>query len=261
MSSESKLIGAQFSEQEPEPLQQELFQRLDLQPRSDAGLLFGFRDGKLSLWQNSRQAPSPTCVDFESSDMQYRLRSSGRRQGLARAVGLHRRSGLSILDVTAGLGKDAFILAALGAKVTLVERSALIHALLVDGLDRARQSSLESIRTAVGRMMLLHADAVTCLKGEDSSEHCDVLYLDPMYPPRRKSAGVRKDIASLQLLLGPDQDSDQLFQAALESGVPRIVLKRPLHQSKGNTPPASFQVKGKNSRFDVYVRSRDSIAE
>lgn len=261
MSSEPKLIGAQFAEQEPESLQQELFQRLGLQPSSDTRLLFGFRNGKLSLWQNSPQAPSPTCVDFESSDMQYRLRSSGRRQGLARAVGLHRRSGLSILDVTAGLGKDAFILAALGAQVTLVERSELIHALLTDGLDRASQSSSESIRAAVARMTLLHADAVTWLNSDAASGRWDVLCLDPMYPPRRKSANVRKDIASLQLLLGPDQDSDQLFQTAMKSGIPRIVIKRPVHHPQDQSPVASFQVKGKNSRFDVYVRSRDSIAE
>lgn len=257
----ASIVSAQYVEEADRALQQDLFLRLGLPEDTDARFFFGFRAGRLSLWQNTRQAPSPTCVDFESADMQYRLRTSGRRQGLARAVGLHRRSGLRVLDATAGLGRDAFILAALGCSVTLLERSALMHALLEDGCRRALLSSSSVVREAVERMSLLHTDGLQWLATVAGPDCWDVLYLDPMFPLRRKSAGVRKDIASLQQVLGPDRDTDRLLQVALESGIPRIVMKRPLHHRETQLPECDFQVKGKNSRFDVYVRSRESIAE
>lgn len=255
------LVSACYTEEADKTRQDELFLRLGLPVNAAARYLFGFREGRLSLWQNIRQAPAPTCVDFESADMQYRLRTSGRRQGLARAVGLHRRSGLRVLDATAGLGRDAFILAALGCRVTLLERSALMHALLEDGCRRASLSGSTVVRETVERLSLLHTDARQWLQAEAGADRRDVLYLDPMFPMRRKAAGVRKDIASLQQVLGPDSDADSLLQAALVSGVPRIVMKRPLHHRDENLPACEFQVKGKNSRFDVYVRSRESIAE
>ena len=84
----------------------------------------------------------PLIVDFVSSSVNYRQNfGGGRKQDIAKAVGI--KSGIrpNIIDATAGLGRDGFILASLGSHVTLIERSQIIHDLLADGMRRASNVS------------------------------------------------------------------------------------------------------------------------
>lgn len=218
--------------------------------------LLSWQQGRLCLADLGAEAATPTCVDFSDPALQYRRQTFGRKQGVARAVGLHRRSELTVVDATAGLGRDAYILAALGCRVTLLERSPLVYALLSDGLRRALLSNDDALRTAVERMSLLQADgrdyARAIQRGEQPRP--DVIYLDPMFPTRRKQAKVKKDMASLQSLLGPDQDVIDLLTAARQAAGQRVVVKRP--GGKGGDaelPACDFQVTGKSSHFDVYL--------
>jgi len=184
-----------------------------------------------------------------------RRRGGGRGQAVARAVGLKgAKSAPRVVDLTAGLGRDSFVLATLGCPVLAIERQSEIFQLLRAGLDRA----LDDSPTAVAlddRLALQHGDARALLdqwpNGVIADFRPDVLYLDPMHPPRKKSALPRKEMRVFRSLVGEDLDQDQLLAAALATQVARVVVKRP-----ASAPPLAdgviSAVTGKTTRFDVY---------
>lgn len=194
--------------------------------------------GRLQLRDTREGAPGPLYVDFVSADAERR-RDAGRQLPLARAVGVKGDARPSVLDATAGLGRDAFTLAALGCDVTGVERSPIIAALLRDGLERA-----------ACRLRLVVGDAREFMAGLAEDARPDVVYLDPMFPERRKSAAVKKELQYLQELLGPD-DAQALFAAALKCARQRVVVKRPVHAPELARP--NHTLEGKTVRFDVYL--------
>lgn len=212
------------------------------------GLALGPRDGKPA---------AATRVDFLDATLQYRVRTSGKRQGIGKAVGLDKAAGISVLDATAGLGRDAFVLAALGCEVSLMERSPLVHALLTDGFLRARHDGDAAVQAVLGRMQLLQGESrerfAAIARGELPQP--DVIYLDPMFPPRSKSASVKKDIALLHTLLGVEEDFASLFAAALPCAKHRVVVKRPGTKHDPALPQPAFVVEGKAAHFEVYVNS------
>jgi 16S rRNA (guanine1516-N2)-methyltransferase len=81
-----------------------------------------------------------------------------------------------------------------------------------------------------------------------------VIYLDPMFPPRQKSALVKKEMRVLHDLVGADTDAEQLFDAARATSIRRIVVKRPRIAPALSRVPASHNFCGKSNRFDVYLR-------
>ena len=207
----------------------------------------------LELQQGGRKAPGPVLVDFTSGKSAHRRRfGGGRGQALARAVGLRPRHNPKVLDVSAGLGKDAFVLASLGCDVTLVERNRVIHALLDNGIDRARHNADTS--DIAMRMHCIGADAIEYLASLPASISFDVIYIDPMYPGRTKSALVKKEMRYFQAIAGKDEDADQLLIQALHSHARRIVVKRPAGALPlaGKNPQAV--VSSKNTRYDIYLR-------
>jgi len=193
-------------------------------------------------------------VDFVGGALGFRSRHGNRnKEPLARAIGLKDRDPPTILDATAGLGRDAFILATLGCRVILVERSPLIAALLRDGLARALADA--NTRTAAERMQLHGGDAVAVM--ERCAEHGrpDVIYLDPMYPHRSKSALVKKEMRMVRALVGEDVDAPQLLEAALRIARKRVVVKRPRSAPALPGIAPSHTLLGSTTRFDVYVRA------
>jgi 16S rRNA (guanine1516-N2)-methyltransferase len=177
--------------------------------------------------------------------VQRRVRA-GRRQLLARAVGLHKDRNLAVLDATAGLGRDGFTLAALGARVTLAERHPTVLALLEDARERALRDGASA--EAAGRTEIVHADARK-LMGPPA--RFDVVYLDPMYPERGKAALARKELQLLRELTGGDADADALLGAAHARR--RIVVKRPRAAPPLAGRPPSLALAGSQARFDVYL--------
>jgi 16S rRNA (guanine1516-N2)-methyltransferase len=207
------------------------------------------------------RGPSATRVDFLDAALLYRLRTSGKRQGLGQALGLQKHPEPQVLDATAGLGRDALLMAHLGCRVLMLERSPLIHALLEDGLARARASDIEPMVTAaVTRLQLEQAEAREWLQqaARGEREPPDVVYLDPMFPPRNKSAKVKKDIALLHDILGAESDFASLLQAARAVAKLRVVVKRPGNKGDAELPSPTFTVPGKTAHFEVYVSSSAS---
>ena len=170
-----------------------------------------------------------------------------RTQPLARALG---KSSRTVLDATAGLGQDAALMACMGYCVTAVERSPILVALLEDGLRRARLDP--ELSAAVGdRLQVINADARDVL-GQGELQP-DVVYVDPMFPPKRKTSALApKAIRLVRRVVGEDDDAALLLERAIKSGVRRVVVKRPHYAPPlGSQPTMSFT--GKLVRYDTYI--------
>lgn len=224
-------------------------------PRKTAGisrLLFQDRDG-LSIRATGKGAPGPVRAEFVRGKAGYRLaHGGGTGQLVAKAVGLKRfRGPLTVLDATAGLGQDAFVLAGLGCQVQMLERSPVIHALLADGLARA--ALVPEVAEVVGRLELTLADSIRWLAARPQEPLADVLYLDPMFPHRDKSAEVKKEMQQFRPLVGDDPDAGALLAEALPRARYRVVVKRSRRAPAIDGPPPSLVLEGKSSRYDIYT--------
>lgn len=225
---------------------------LDLTVR---GFLFCLRrvGGVLTLSAPHLEGYGAMWLDWGSADVQRRI-AAGRRQLLARAIGLHKNPALKVLDGTAGLGRDGFTLAALGAEVTLAERNPVLLALLRDA--HARASNTPALQAAATRLRLVERDSTTTA----GLQAYDVIYLDPMYPDDGKRALPSKEMQILRDLTGGDADADALLPAALAAGARRVVVKRPDKAPwlAGRKP--SLQFEGTQARFDVYLPATGGTA-
>ena len=212
---------------------------------------------RLVIAGDEREYGKPLCVDFVAGRADHRRRfGGGRNQLIARACGLNRGALPSIVDATAGLGRDAFVLASLGAPVLMIERVAATAAILVDGLTRAQGCADDEIREIALRMQALHGDATREL-GElvtQWDQPPQVVHLDPMYPHRDKSALVKKEMRVFRALAGDDADAPALLEAALEVATHRVVVKRPRKAEPIGGLAPSHVVEEKTSRYDVYVK-------
>ncbi len=193
--------------------------------------------------------PAP-LVDFLGGAVGHRFRSgAGRGHALVRAVGLKPGRPLAVVDATAGLGRDAFLLASLGATVTLIERAPAVHAMLADAIAALAAAGPAEAEIAA-RMLLVSGDARALLAGISA----DVVTVDPMHPARLGTALVKAEMRRLRALVGDDPDSAALIAAALAAG-PRVILKWPLRAALPQGLPApSHSLAGKTVRYDVFVR-------
>ena len=189
-------------------------------------------------------------VDFVGGAVGHRLRfGGGRGQALPKAAGLAKGQTPRIVDTTAGLGRDAFLLASLGAEVILIERSVEMHELLAGGMARAKEAGPDYAEI-IGRMTLLLGDGRQLLAGLRP----EVVLVDPMHPPRGNTALVKKEMRLLREIVGADPDAFELMQAALAAASKRVVLKWPLRaEPMPGLPPASHQIIGKSTRYDVFM--------
>jgi 16S rRNA (guanine1516-N2)-methyltransferase len=154
-----------------------------------------------------------------------------------------------VLDATAGLGRDAFVLASLGCQLTLMERMPVVAALLDDGIERAKLNS--DVADIAHNMCLIKSSSI---ENMDSAIAPDVIYLDPMYPHREKSAAVKKEMRIFQSLVGEDLDADDLLEPALALAKYRVVVKRPSYAPPLADKKPSMSINMKKNRFDVYVK-------
>jgi 16S rRNA (guanine1516-N2)-methyltransferase len=194
----------------------------------------------------------PFYIDFLSGGIRYRGEKAGlRNELLARAMGMKPKDNPRIIDATAGLGRDSFILATLGFTLTLLERSPILYALLQDALNRAKRDP--ETATTISRMQLIEANAIDWLAALPIPDRPHIIYLDPMFPERKKSASVKKEMAILHNVLGTDLDCAALLTVALTCATKRVVVKRPRLAPTINDQKPSFSLTGKHSRFDIYL--------
>jgi 16S rRNA (guanine1516-N2)-methyltransferase len=187
---------------------------------------------------------------FIEGPILHRLKyGKGRGQNLAKAVGFKFNKNRTIIDATAGLGYDAFILASLGANVTLIERSEKIYDLLKAAISEAKLYGGE-ISKIVNRMNLLFGDSKDILPNIAP----EVILIDTMYKNRKKSALVKNDMRLVREVVGSDSDHVELINVALNNASKRVVIKQPRYaETLDNIKGCSHQILGKTIRYDVYV--------
>lgn len=206
-------------------------------------LLYG--DGGLAL-QAVHENYKPLCIDFCQGSLAQRRRRSAKQEDVVKAVGLLDGKKPAVLDVTAGLGRDAFILASHGYDVVMLERSPIMAALLEDALRRLQQQSAKQPID----LQLMRCDARQYLQQQAYLEST-VVYLDPMHPERTKSALVKKELRMVRDVVGDDPDSGELFELAL-AHAKRVVVKRPKLSAYLADKEPTRQLVGKSTRFDIY---------
>jgi len=153
------------------------------------------------------------------------------------------------VDATAGLGEDSLLLAAAGFSVVLYERDAVIAALLEDALARALDDS--RLVDVASRMTLVKGDSAKLLASMDISP--DVVFLDPMFPERRRKAATNKKLQLFQRLERPCDNETELLQAAMATYPRKVVVKRPLKGPYLAGVKPSSSLMGKVVRYDIVV--------
>ena len=211
----------------------------------------------LGLADASEKKTLPVEVDFASPASLYRkAHGGGRKEPIVKAVGLKGdvlkgATPWHVVDATPGLGRDVFVLVSVGCKVTMIERSPIVAALLEDGIRRLQQRFPELAE----RLALQHGNSADVMQYWNG-ENVDAIYLDPMFPHKKKSALVKKEMRLFQQLLGHDPDADALLAPALALTSSRVVVKRPNSAEvlAGKNP--SMAIESKKHRFDVYLRQK-----
>ena len=188
-------------------------------------------------------------------DMKRRL-LHGKLNGefLVRAARLKGIEEPTLVDATAGLGQDSLLLAAAGFSVTLIECNPAIAAMLVDAIERARRDP--ELVDAAGRMRVIEGNSLKVLR--DLSMPPDVVYLDPMFPGRSKSAAVKKKFQLLHRLEMPCEDEMTLLEAARAAHPRKIVIKRPVKGPHLADVKPDYTLRGKAVRYDCIVMARES---
>ena len=201
--------------------------------------------GRLELRDGRNPRLGPVYVDFTPLDLRPYSRNLSRRQPLARAFGKKTRT---VADATAGYGQDALLLTLMGFHVTAIERSPVVAALARDGLQRFIEHTNTSLS---GRLQLMTGDARALLAS--AVPRPDAVFLDPMFPPkRRRSAAVKKEMRLLRELVGDDADAAELLDISRRIARDRVVVKRP-DDAPPLAPGPSMSLKGKLVRYDVYL--------
>ena len=224
---------------------------------SEPSFVFLLSKQGLSLAQVDVDNLLSVRANFCSARVNYRRqRGGGKGQMIAKAVGLNSTTAPKVFDATAGLGGDAFVLASLGCPVTMTERVPEIHALLTDGLRLAHEWGSENDQSLVSilkRMALVGSDAAKYMQTIEDAKKPEVVYLDPMFPQRTKSARVKKEMQVFHQLIGKDSDANLLLQIAQECAHRRVVVKRPRIAPYLAGLEPNYKLEGKSNRYDVYL--------
>jgi 16S rRNA (guanine1516-N2)-methyltransferase len=245
--------------------------------------LLEFTKQGLLLRPSADKGHGSIICDFAGSEHSHRRRhGGGNGQAIAKAVGVSGKFAPQVLDLTAGLGGDGFVLASLGCRVCMLERNPIVHSLLADGLNRgieAGQQELEQgddeLGSVISRLTLLEGNAASYLSNlvgqlvelESGTQELtpvasesvtdvwrpDVVYVDPMFPLRKKSAKVKKQMQAFHAIVGTDPDADDLLANALAVAKYRVVVKRPTGAGFLAETKPNYSLEGKSTRYDIYA--------
>ncbi|NVK30919.1 MAG: class I SAM-dependent methyltransferase [Gammaproteobacteria bacterium] len=219
-------------------------QQFNIEPSADSPWLITWNDG-LQL-QHKQQQALWLQLSFTDGRIGHRTQQAKfQSEPVLKAMKLKPNNQAMVIDATAGLGRDGFLMASTGATVIMYEENPILAMFLTEGLARAAADAAD----VTERITVHCANAIKALP----TLTADTIYLDPMYPSRKKSAAVKRDMQVLHTLLPPPGDADDLLESARQASVKRIVVKRP------KTAPVIFtdglvgQQKAGATRFDLYA--------
>ncbi len=187
-------------------------------------------------------------LDFRQGNYRYRQQAIG-KEPLLNAVKIQKKLPKTLIDATPGVLKDSFMLANRGIQITAIERNPLLYIMVRKALSHIN-SNTNSLTNSI--IIDYHfGDAKDLLP----NFHADIIYLDPMYPAKRKSAQVKKEMQILHQVIGTDSDSDDLFHIAKQQST-RLVIKRPSYATPiaDSKPSFSYSTDKRGAtRFDIYL--------
>jgi len=217
-------------------------------------LLLAYTESGLCLLQrsdNRKRYHRLLHADFVFGKTGFRLsKDLTIKQPLARAAGVRPGIRPTIFDATAGLGADSLVLASLGCRVTMCERSPIIYAILEDGYLRAMEHA-PTAKIIAENLTMIAGDSIAELAARP--REFDTIYLDPMYPHRSNSALNSQAMRAIRMLVGDDIDGAKLLNAAINNAAKRVTVKRPASASLLGARNPDHSVRMKNSRFDIYL--------
>jgi len=218
----------------------------------DFALQLHYQPGYIELYDS--ELGTGIHVDFVGGAVAHReLFGGGKGQAIARAIGLNKFDRPTVIDASAGLARDAYVLATLGCQLTLIERSPVLYCMLSDGIARALQATDAQDRAINNFTNLVYSSAQLYLQHMDPDSRPDVIYFDPMYPERKKSALVKKDMQILHRLIGSNEDESELLEVALQHAKRRVAVKRPINAEPLSGQKPTMAISSKKTRYDVYV--------
>ena len=192
----------------------------------------------------------PFFIDFNSNKLTLRKNQTGLKSELARAIGIKKDFKPYVLDTTAGLGRDSFLIASLGCNVKMIERNSVIFELLNNALENAKTD--EKLYDIIQKMILINDNSINFLK--NTKEVFDVVYIDPMFPKNNKTRLVKKEMQLFREVVGDDLDSIELLNVALSTQTKRVVVKRMLNSSYLDNKKPDFEITRTTIRFDIYKK-------
>ncbi len=196
--------------------------------------LLEINHNRLSLRSVCQPELKPICLDFNI------VRTHKGKDPLLRAIGANTRS---VIDATAGWCTDALHLARHGIDVLAIEQNHLVITLVSDAAQKIDDADVRN------RLTLMDGNSVDLLDSLEQSP--DVIYLDPMYPQKKKKSVPRKELALLRDIVGMQDNSQQLFERAMLWAKQRVVVKRP-HYAEPLAAGKAGETRGKLVRFDIY---------
>lgn len=214
---------------------------------------FQYLDNELSLNLLLDGKLNDLKFDLVDGELGFRAsRVSKSNEVIAKAIGCKPHYRPKVLDATAGMGRDALIMAMLGCQVLMHERNLAVYLLLHNALQRLTQNT--DFSSIAEKLKLANNNSVTSISHITSqAENIDVIYLDPMFPERKKSALVKKEMRIFKRLVGEDPDANELLEQALKSNVKRVVVKRPKGAPVLAEKNPSHEITAKKFRYDVYL--------
>ncbi len=221
---------------------------LDLSALGDIPFFLTWREGELKLLDRELLKKGGLSIDIAPRSGEQRSYPAPKEGAFAQAIG---RKTKTVVDATTGWAQDSLCLFRMGYEMTCIERSPIMAELITDAFVRlANESWVQKRELAVPR--LLHCNAIDMLQNIDIAPDC--IYLDPMFPPKRKKSALsKKSMTILHELVGEDLDKEHLFEAALAATSKRVVVKSPDYAPPlGGKPNESFA--GKLLRYDVYFK-------
>lgn len=226
--------------------------------RPDADYSLSFTDQGLVFLSLSNNHGAIRCDFTAGSHKHRRNHGGGNGQMIAKAVGVSGKFYPRVLDLTAGLGSDGFVLASLGCDIHMLERNPIVHQLLRDGLNRAANVSTDDteLLEIISRMTLTHTNSINFLHELAVDSYPDVIYIDPMFPPRKKSAQVKKEMQALHQIVGADEDASEILEDAIDKAIYRVVIKRPAHSEYLGMRKPSYSLEGKSTRYDIFAKQK-----
>ena len=165
-----------------------------------------------------------------------------RNQTLVQAIGFKNQP-LSVLDITAGWAKEAFLMRQLGCQVTAIESNPFVFYLV--------QENLEYNNIDTNQFQIKLDNSLNYLKSlKNPHYYPDIIFMDPMFEGRKKSLS-KKPLRILKEIVGETTDKQALFNQALLKAKKRVVVKRHKSDSPLQTNIlCSF--KGHSVCYDVF---------